>query len=112
MSGPVEWAVLIFVVVLAIGCLATAWKARGELASYQSKYDLALAALSRDIQDRNHLVKYDLANERLTADLTHLKNNFNTHKESAYELYRADHDNLIRAQAELDRLGKIVNGKH
>ena len=42
MSGPVEWAVLIFLGGLASGCLYVAWTARGLLAKYELKYDLAL----------------------------------------------------------------------
>lgn len=108
MSGPVEWGVLIFLVLLVIASFGFAWRSRSALAAYELKYDLAIAALSRAIEDRNFLLKYDLSVADLTKDVRHLKANLAQHA----IIYGEMHDDLIRAQAEVQRLGKIVNGKH
>jgi len=107
MSGTVEWAVLIFLGGIAAGSMTLAWAARGILARFESKYDASLAALSRDVQDRNFLVKYDLAIARLEKDLEHDKNNLKHHAVMSGEM----HDDLLKVQFELARLGKLVNGK-
>lgn len=108
MSGPIEWAVLVFVGSLTLGAMGLAWRARSFLARYELKYDMALAALSRAIEDRNFLLRYDLAIADLTKDVRHLKGNLDQHAVISAEM----HDDLIRTQAEVARLGKIVNGKH
>ena len=107
MSGPVEWAVLIFMAAVTIGSMGVAWRARGLVASYELKYDLALAALHDEIEDRNFLLKYDLAIADLTKDVRHLKGNLAHHT----QVYQEMHDDLIRAQAEMARLSKLVNGR-
>jgi len=107
-SGPVEWVILIFVGSIAASSMIIAWQARGFLARYELKYDLALAALSNAIQDRNFLSKYDLAIADMTKDIRHTKNNVQQHAEIFAEL----HDDFIRVQAEVQRLTKLVNGKH
>jgi len=62
----------------------------------------------RQIQDRNFLIKYDLSIGGLEKELQHLKNNFKQHQIASAE----EHDDLIRSKSEIDRLGKIINGKH
>lgn len=69
---------------LALGAMGLAWRARGILAEIQTEQ--ALQASYR----------------------RHLQNNFDQHKIAAAE----EHDDLIRVQAEVQRLAKIVNGKH
>jgi hypothetical protein len=115
MSGAVEWPVLIFVAGLVVTCLGigiggvtVAWRLRGLFADYQIKYDLQLVALHNSVQDRNFLIKYDLQLADHAKDIRHTKGNLDQHAEIMGEM----HDDLIRAQAELIRLAKIVNGKH
>lgn len=108
MSGNVEWAVLIFLGGIAGGCLWIAWNARGILAEYERKYDAAMAALQRAIEDRNFLVKYDLSIADMTKDIRHAKNNIEQHGVIFNEL----HDDFLRVRFEVDRLTKLVNGKH
>ena len=84
MEGPVQWAALIFICAIALGAIGIAWRARGILAEIQTEQ--ALQASYR----------------------RHLQNNFDMHKIAAAE----DHDKLIRTEAEVQRLAKIVNGKH
>jgi len=88
MTGSVEWAVLIFMGCLAIGSMGLAWKVRGYLAAFELKYDLSIADLTKDVR--------------------HLKNNLAQH----IIIYGEMHDDVIRSQAEVQRLAKIVNGKH
>jgi hypothetical protein len=106
MSGPVEWAVLLFLSGLAGGSMWLAWTARGLLADYQLKYDLAIAGLLNAVQDRNFLLKYDLSIADLMKDMRHTRANLDHHA----IITRDIHDRLIMAEAELKRLGKIVNG--
>jgi hypothetical protein len=108
MSGPVEWAVLVFLAGLASGSMWLAWVARGMIARYELKYDLAIAALWNGIQDRNFLLKYELALAELSKDSALFKSRID--QETAFQ--RGIQDRLIMAEAELRRLGKIVNGKH
>lgn len=107
-EGPVTWALVFFVGSLASSSMLIAWRARELLAKYELKYDLALAELNNAIQDRNFLGKYDLAIADLQKDVRHTKNNVEQHAVIFGELS----DDVIRAQAELQRIGKIVNGKH
>lgn len=115
MTGAVQWPVLLFVAGLVVACLgvgiggvAVAWRLRGLLGDYQTKYDLALVSLHNAVQDRNFLLKYDLALADIGKDVRHTKNNLEAHGQIVSEM----HDDLIRALAELTRLGRIVNGKH
>lgn len=108
LSGNVEWAVLIFLGGIAGGCLWIAWSARGVLAGYERKYDAAIAALQRAIEDRNFLMKYDLSIADMTKDIRHAKNNIEQHGVIFNEL----HDDFLRVRFEVDRLTKLVNGKH
>ena len=85
-----------------------AWQARGMLAKYELKYDLGLAALNNAVQDRNFLAKYDLALADLQKDVRHTKANVDLHGVAYNELS----DDFIRLQAEVQRLAKLVNGKH
>jgi|SRR5882724_8019258 len=115
MEGPVQWALLSFLGGIAVTCAIGGFITRGFFAGYDTKiaelkshYDIIAASLSNAIQDRNFLQKYDSVDQNLRNDLDHLKNNFKQHQMAASE----DHDNMIRMQSEVDRLGKIVNGKH
>jgi len=115
MTGPVEWAVLSFVVAIALGCMGIAWSARGIVARYElrllkfeDEVKLSLVQIHNEIEDRNFLLKYDLAINDLTKDVRHTKKAIEQHAVIFHEL----HDDLIRAQEEVKRLGKIVNGNH
>ena len=99
MLGPVEWAALSFVCGLIVSSAIAAWMARGFLAGHDLKTELKLAAIEK---------KLDLALAVFEKDIRHLKNNLAQHGNNYAEM----HDDLIRAQAEVARLGKIVNGKH
>jgi hypothetical protein len=88
MEGVVQWAALIFVSAIALGAIAVAWKARDFIAALQIKYELAIADLVKDVR--------------------HLKGNLAQHAVNYTEM----HDDQIRLKAEVDRLTKIVNGKH
>lgn len=110
-----QWAVLIFMGAVALGSMGLAWRARGilaanelEIANLKIRYDQVWAALSNALQDRNFLVKYDLADISLRADLDHLRNNFRQHQDYAGHM----HDDVIRLQSEVARLGKLINGKN
>ena len=107
MEGPVQWAVLIFMGSLALGSMGLAWKVRGWLAAHQEEINKSLAALANSINDRNFLLKYDLAIADLTKDVRHTKANLEQHGKIFGDL----HDDVIRMQSEVARLGKIVNGK-
>lgn len=110
MTGPVDWAVLIFLGSIAIGSMGiawgAAWRVRGMIAAYELKFDLALAGLQRAIEDRNFLIKYELAIADLTKDVRHMKANLDHHS----IIYQEMHDDLLKAKEEVTRLGKIVNG--
>lgn len=115
MSETLEWTVLAFLGSLVAASMGIAWRARSILAENElkiavltAKYDIALAALANDIADRNFLSRYDLSIADLMKDVRHLKNNFEQHKSAAGLM----HDDMIRTQAEIVRLAKIVNGKH
>jgi hypothetical protein len=103
MSGVVEWAVLIFLAGIAGGSMWIAWVARGMIARYELKYDLAIASLSNAIQDRNFLIKYDLALAELTKDSSHAQAHLDRHA----IILRDVLDRLIWAEAELKRCSKI-----
>lgn len=115
MEGPVQWALLSFLGGVAVTCAIGGFIARGFIAGYDDKiadlknhYDSIASALSNAIQDRNFLQKYDFVDLALRNDLDHLKNNFKQHQIAAAE----DHDDMIRLQGEVARIGKIINGKH
>lgn len=108
MSGTVEWAVLIFLGGLACGCMWIAWAARGKLADYELKYDLALAALARSIEDRNFLLKYDLAIADLTKDIRHAKGNIEQHG----TIFNERNEEFLKVKWDVERLTKLVNGRH
>lgn len=108
MIGPVEWAALIFVCTVAIGGFAVAWRGRGMFSDQQIKHDAEIASLSNAIQDRNFLLKFELSIADLTKDVRHAKANLEHYAVIFGEL----HDAVIRLDAEVTRLGKIVNGKH
>lgn len=84
MQGTMEWAAFSALGGIVAAAIVLAWFVRG-----------MLAVRDLDIQ-------------LLIKDVRHLKNNFEQHKIAASE----EHDNLIRVQSEVQRLGKIVNGKH
>lgn len=113
MYGPVEWSVLIFICAIVggslgigLGGVVVAWRARGLLADYELKYDRALAVLHNEIQDRNFLLRYDLDIADLTKDVRHAKGNLEYHA----KIYAEMHDQILLAQFEVARLGKLVNG--
>ena len=115
MSGPVEWAVLIFVVVLAMSSFGYAWKVRSAIADYQidraerdGKYDMALAALQRDLQDKAPINKHEVQISDISKDVRHIKKNLEQHG----VIYSELRDDVIVAKAEIARISKIVNGKH
>lgn len=137
MFSAAEWAALSFLAGLLGACLWIAWQARGmladsdlkaatdrarydaALAALGSKHDLAMAALSRDIANRNFLLNYDLAIADLTKDVRHLKGNLEQHgnifletRKEDQELSKTRHEEYLRTKWELDRLVKLVNGKH
>ena len=84
MTGPVEWAVLIFMGVLVLGAMGFAWRTRGLIA------------------DR------DIDIELLKKDVRHLKGNLAQHS----EIFADMHDDFLKVGFEVERLAKIVNGKH
>lgn len=95
MQGPMEWAVFIFMGALVLGSMGIAWRTRGLIAT-------------RDIANAAALTLRDLAIADLTKDVRHLKGNLAQHANN----YADMHDEQIRLGAEVQRLGKIVNGKH
>lgn len=84
MQGAMEWAAFSAVAGIVGAGIILAWLGRG-----------LLAARDLDIQ-------------LLIKDVRHTKNNLAQHAENYSEM----HDDQIRLQAEVVRLGKIVNGKH
>ncbi len=107
MDGNVEWAALTFGCTVAMASFGIAWRARGLLSDQQSRHDASIASLSNAIQDRNFLLKFELAIADLTKDVRHAKANLEHYATIFGEL----HDEVIRLGAEVGRLGKIVNGK-
>jgi hypothetical protein len=106
MSGPVEWAVLIFLAGIAGGSMTLAWIARGMIARYELRYDLAIASLNNAIQDRNFLIKYDISIADLMKDVRQSKTDVDRHAIIVHDMV----ERLIMAEAEIRRLAKIVNG--
>lgn len=79
-----EWGIFSAIGGIVAGAIVLAWFIRGILASR----DLIIADLTKDVR--------------------HLKGNLAQHAINYGEM----HDDMIRTQAEVQRLGKIVNGKH
>lgn len=84
MQGPMEWAVFSAIGGIVAAAILLSWFIRG-----------LIAARDLDIQ-------------LLIKDVRHLKNNLAQHGIN----YGDMHDEQIRLGAEVQRLGKIVNGKH
>lgn len=57
MAGPVEWAVLIFIVGLLIAAIGSSWRARSMLAVLELNIELRLAALEKDMRHTKSNVK-------------------------------------------------------
>lgn len=57
MSGPVEWAALIFIGGLLIAAIVSSWRARDAVAKFQLDIELRLAALEKDMRHTKAAVK-------------------------------------------------------
>lgn len=88
MTGPVEWAVLIFIVTLILGAGSIAWAVRGYVSGVVTKLEIAQASFDKDIR--------------------HLKGNFQQHGNILDET----RDDVIGMKKDIERLSKIVNGTH
>lgn len=74
MSGPVEWAALIFIGGLLIAAIVSSWRARDAVAKFQLDIELRLAALEKDMRHTKAAVKQhgDIGGEMLR-DVERLK---------------------------------------
>lgn len=82
MTGTVEWAVLIFVCGLMVAAIIVSWRARSILAALEI-----------------HVALFD-------KDIRHVKKNVEQHAVIGTEIQT----DIIRIQAEVARLSKLVNG--
>ena len=76
------------------------------IAEQKQKHDMDVSGLSNAIQDRNFLIDVRLSIADLTKDVRHLKANLAQHGQNYSEM----HDDFIRLQDEVARLGKLING--
>lgn len=88
MSGPVEWAALVFFCSLMASALGIAWRARGILADIQ----IQIAVKFNDFEK----------------DIRHTKRNVEQHAVIGKEL----NDDMVGLKKDVARLDKLVNGKH
>lgn len=86
MTGPVEWAVLLFVVSLIVGTAVMMWRVRSYISAIELRFELKLAEFQKDIR--------------------HLKGNVAQQGIIGNDLLQEQ----IKMQAEVNRLAKLVNG--
>lgn len=80
MTGPVEWAALVFLCSLMVGCLGLAWRARGAMAALEIRYEVKFAELEKDVRhNKANTAQHAIINSEMREDVAVLKSQVERH---------------------------------
>lgn len=80
MTGPVEWAALVFVCTLMLAAVGIAWRARGILADLQILIAVKVAELEKDARhNKGNIAQHAIINSEMQQDVAVLKSQVERH---------------------------------